>query len=256
MKTRVMTALAIILVVALPVAFGGWLLELLALFILLSTAFEWMHVRRDFKSWPVYVYPLTVVLVILTRFIPEHYTYIIYALGVCFFFALPVFVENFSLPDSYYCLTYFILFSLIYHAIGYLVAEHMYLWTIVFATYGSDTGAWFVGSYFGKHKMNPRISPKKSWEGFFGGIVFGFLLSLIISFLYADSLNGYLNTLLCCLCQVVAELGDLCFSAIKRSNKVKDFSNLLPGHGGVLDRVDSLMMNILLFGILHVLLIV
>ena len=68
--------------------------------------------------------------------------------------------------------------------------------------------------------------------------------------------NGYLNTLLCCLCPVVAELGDLCFSAIKRSNKVKDFSNLLPGHGGVLDRVDSLMMNILLFGILHVLLIV
>ena len=111
MKTRVMTALAIILVVALPVAFGGWLLELLALFILLSTAFEWMHVRRDFNSWPVYVYPLTVVLVILTRFIPEHYTYIIYALGVCFFFALPVFVDNFSLPDSYYCLTYFILFS-------------------------------------------------------------------------------------------------------------------------------------------------
>ena len=161
MKTRVMTALAIILVVALPVAFGGWLLELLALFILLSTAFEWMHIRRDFNSWPVYVYPLTVVLVILTRFIPEHYTYIIYALGVCFFFALPVFVENFSLPDSYYCLTYFILFSLIYHAIGYLVAEYMYLWTIVFATYGSDTGAWFVGSYFGKHKMNPRISPKK-----------------------------------------------------------------------------------------------
>ena len=255
MKTRILTALAIILVVALPVAFGGWLLELLALFILLSSAFEWMHIRHDFLSWPIYILPITVLLVIMTRFIPSHYTFVIYALSICFFISLPVFVENFSLPDSYYCLTYFVLFSLIYHAIGYLVDEHMYLWTIVFATYGSDTGAWFIGSHFGKHKMNPRISPKKSWEGFFGGIVFGFLLSLMVSFLYADSLNGYLNTLLCFVCPIAAELGDLCFSAIKRNNRVKDFSNLLPGHGGILDRVDSLMINVLLFGVLYVLIV-
>lgn len=255
MKTRVLTALAIILVVALPVWFGGWLLELLALFILASGAFEWMHIRKDFSSWPPYVLPVSIILVILTRFVPNNYTYVVYVLGMCFYLLLPIFVENYSIPDSYSGMVYFLMFSLIYHAIGLLVDQHMYLWTIVFATYGSDTGAWFVGSHYGKHKMNPRISPKKSWEGLFGGIVFGFLLSLMVSFLYSAELNTYLNTLLCFLCPIVAELGDLCFSAIKRQNRVKDFSNLLPGHGGVLDRVDSLLMNILLFGVLFVLIV-
>ena len=99
--------------------------------------------------------------------------------------------------------------------------------------------------------MNPRISPKKSWEGFAGGIVFGFVLSFVVSFSYVSNLNPVLNTFLCLVCPATAELGDLCFSAIKRHFAVKDFSNLLPGHGGVLDRVDSLLLNIMVFSVLY-----
>ena len=94
-----------------------------------------------------------------------------------------------------------------------------------------------MGRAIGKHKMNPRISPKKSWEGFVGGIVFGSVLSFVVSFSYVSNLNPVLNpvlnTFLCLVCPITAELGDLCFSAIKRHFAVKDFSNLLPGHGGV-----------------------
>ena len=97
--------------------------------------------------------------------------------------------------------------------------------------------------------MNPRISPKKSWEGFIGGAVFGFVISMAFSAMYWDMINPVVNTLMCLLCPVVAELGDLCFSAVKRYYKIKDFSDILPGHGGILDRVDSLLANILLFGI-------
>ena len=168
-----------------------------------------------------------------------------------FLWSLVVFVENFSIMDSFVCISYVTIFSLVYHAVGQISGIHQYLWTIVFATYGSDTGAYFVGRAIGKHKMNPRISPKKSWEGFVGGIVFGFILSLAVSFSYISNLNPVLNTFLCLLCPVTAELGDLCFSAIKRHFKVKDFSNLLPGHGGVLDRVDSLLLNIMLFSVLY-----
>ncbi len=148
-------------------------------------------------------------------------------------------------------ITFFVLFCLFYISMGEIIASHKYLWTIVFATYGSDTGAYFIGRAFGKHKMNPRVSPKKSWEGFFGGIVSGFIISMIISTLYWSSLDMTVNILLCLLCPVFAELGDLCFSAVKRHYKIKDFSNLLPGHGGVLDRVDSLLINILVFGVLY-----
>ena len=162
-----------------------------------------------------------------------------------------VFVENFSIIDSFICMAYVLVFTIVYHAIGLLIGQHQYLWTIVIATYGSDTGAYFIGRSFGKHKMNPRISPKKSWEGLIGGIVTGFIFSLLVSLVYISQLSFGFNFLLCLVCPITAELGDLCFSAIKREFKVKDFSDLLPGHGGVLDRVDSLLINIMIFSVLY-----
>lgn len=251
MKQRIITAIGIILVVALPVALGGLWLEALALFIVCAGAYEWMHIQPDFKKWPKYVMPLSALAVIFTRILPDKYFLVVVTLIVLFLWSLVVFVENFSIMDSFVCISYVTIFSLVYHAVGQISGVHQYLWTIVFATYGSDTGAYFVGRTIGKHKMNPRISPKKSWEGFVGGIVFGFILSLAVSFSYVSNLNPVLNTLLCLLCPITAELGDLCFSAIKRHFAVKDFSNLLPGHGGVLDRVDSLLMNIMLFSVLY-----
>lgn len=251
MKQRIITAIAIILVVAIPVYFGGYWLEALALFIVGAGAFEWMHVHPAFKTWPKFVLPICVLLVLSTRLISSSYLYVILACTVLFLWGLVVFVENFSIPDAFACISYYLVFSLVYMAVGYLIKDHRYLWTIVFATYGSDTGAYFVGRAFGKHKMNPRVSPKKSWEGFVGGIVFGFVLSFLVSLSYNTDLNLVLNTLLCLICPIAAELGDLCFSAIKRHFEVKDFSNLLPGHGGVLDRVDSLLINIMIFGILY-----
>ncbi len=172
MKQRIITAIGIILVVALPVALGGLWLEALALFIVCAGAYEWMHIQPDFKSWPKYVMPLSALAVILTRVLPDKYFLVVITLIVLFLWSLVVFVENFSIMDSFVCISYVTIFSLVYHAVGQISGVHQYLWTIVFATYGSDTGAYFVGRAIGKHKMNPRISPKKSWEGFVGGIVF------------------------------------------------------------------------------------
>ncbi|MBP3853620.1 MAG: phosphatidate cytidylyltransferase, partial [Erysipelotrichaceae bacterium] len=152
---------------------------------------------------------------------------------------------------GFYCLTYILIFSMIYRTIGWLAGNHWYLLIIVLATYLSDTGAWFVGRQIGKHKMNPRLSPKKSWEGFFGGWIIGAVGSLVISLLFFRGLNTTLVILLCLLCPMVAEIGDLSFSALKRAFQVKDFSDLLPGHGGILDRIDSLMMNLLLLTCLY-----
>ena len=251
MKQRIITAIGIILVVAFPVALGGYWLEALALFIVCSAAFEWMHIQPDFKHWPKCVMPLCALSVILTRVFPDKYFLVVITLIVIFLWSLVVFVENFSIIDAFACISYVTIFSIVYHSIGQIMGQHQYLWTIVFATYGSDTGAYLVGRAIGKHKMNPRISPKKSWEGFIGGIVFGFILSFVVGFTYSAHLNIVLNTLLCLLCPISAELGDLCFSAIKRHFDVKDFSNLLPGHGGVLDRVDSLLLNLMLFSVLY-----
>jgi len=125
-------------------------------------------------------------------------------------------------------------FLLIYLAIGVMV---------------NDIGAYFIGVLFGRNKVNPRISPKKTWEGFFGGIVISFLISMgfallvgylgypILPFLTPE--RWYWIVLLSLAMPIIGNLGDFTFSSIKRHYEIKDFGMLLKGHGGILDRLDS-----------------
>ena len=113
--------------------------------------------------------------------------------------------------------------------------------------YFSDTGAYFVGVTCGKHKMCPNISPKKSWEGFVGGISVA-VLGMIGFGLILDLVCGYdVNYLLCVIYGFAGSLGsvfgDLSMSVIKRQTGIKDYGKLIPGHGGILDRFDSVMIT-------------
>ena len=116
----------------------------------------------------------------------------------------------------------------------------------------NDAFAYFVGVFLGKHKMNERISPKKTWEGFFGGVILSSIFisgfALIFAFTGHPLLPGILDVehmyhifILSSIIPVFSTLGDLVFSSIKRHYQIKDFSNLIPGHGGILDRLDSLI---------------
>lgn len=109
----------------------------------------------------------------------------------------------------------------------------------------NDTGAFCVGSLLGKHKLFERISPKKSWEGFFGGLVFSIASSLVFKYCFPEYFESITLTGFCGLGAVVtvfATWGDLVESLIKRTLGVKDSGNILPGHGGILDRIDSLLL--------------
>ena len=105
----------------------------------------------------------------------------------------------------------------------------------------NDMFAHSIGTLFGKHKIN-EISPKKSWEGCLGGLFFGVLIS---SLFYLILINSEINIitliLITLLLSIIGQLGDLFFSLVKRNNNIKDFSNIMPGHGGVLDRLDSVI---------------
>lgn len=110
----------------------------------------------------------------------------------------------------------------------------------------SDTGAFCVGSLMGKHRLFERISPKKSWEGFVGGLVFSIAAGVIAASIWGDSyFNGFSVAQLAGMGAVVAAFatwGDLVESMIKRTLGIKDSGNLIPGHGGILDRIDSLLL--------------
>lgn len=112
--------------------------------------------------------------------------------------------------------------------------------TFFLVTVASDTGGYAVGVLFGKHPMAPTISPKKSWEGFAGSVLAGIAVGIAAVVLTLDG-DWWAGAVVGAAVVVAATLGDLGESMIKRDLGVKDMSNLLPGHGGIMDRLDSLL---------------
>jgi len=110
-------------------------------------------------------------------------------------------------------------------------------------TAASDTAAFYTGSKFGKHKLCPAISPGKTWEGFLGGLVGSLCAALVVRHFFLPEQNLVWTCLVVLLLGCLGAAGDLSESVIKRAFGVKDSGNLLPGHGGLLDRIDSLLLT-------------
>lgn len=202
-----------------------------------------------------------------------------FMLCIGFFFLMVVIDKNFSINDAFYFISMLFIVSMGYQCslflryypfvdaqttlgpLNDLVKSNYFKYfqsaeLVVFILLGiclNDVGAYFVGVLFGKHHMTPRISPKKTWEGFFGGVVisiaFSFSFAIILdavgspllSFL---DLNHWYNVLILSLIMpLTGTLGDLMFSSVKRNFGIKDFGTILKSHGGLLDRVDSLMFS-------------
>ena len=184
--------------------------------------------------------------------------------------------QNFKIDDATYLFTMVILIGISFQAFLVLRFFPIYSfddwgitmpeWTssflliyVLIGTFMSDMGAYFVGILFGRNKMNPRISPKKTWEGFFGGVTFSFVFSLafalivsalgypLLPFLSGD--EWYWLVGLSLTMPLMANLGDFLFSAIKRHFDIKDFSTIFQEHGGMLDRIDSLLVTSLFVAI-------
>ena len=201
-------------------------------------------------------------------------TIIVFAVLTFFLFFLTVIYKDFTVHDATFLITMGVLIGLGFQCLLYLrflpmtafaiqttgafdlsaeavVRPSILIVFVIFATFMTDTGAYFVGVFFGKTRMNERISPKKTWEGFVGGVVISAVLSSVAGILLAyfdypllpflDLSHWYLIVLFSLLLPFFATLGDFVFSSIKRSWGIKDYGRLIPGHGGVLDRLDSII---------------
>lgn len=181
-------------------------------------------------------------------------TWLLYFIPVsCVFFLIELYKKN----ESPFTNISFTLSGIIYIAfpfglLNYIVMFPNYLCTnfyhpeifigFLFLIWAGDVGAFFVGRKFGKHKLFERVSPKKTWEGFFGGIALAMIVAAVISFYFTTiSLIDWLALSL--IISVFGTLGDLVESQFKRGLGVKDSGKILPGHGGILDRFDSLIFS-------------
>lgn len=166
--------------------------------------------------------------------------------------------ESYSINDAMYLIGFIFLISSFFNLVVYIrnMSEGIeYLVYILLIAISSDTFAYISGNLIGTHKLIPSVSPNKSIEGTVFGVIFG---TLIPCTYYYVTINDSTNILYLIVgtmfLSILGQLGDLVFSAIKRYFNKKDYSNLIPGHGGILDRVDSLLFItygfILLFGVL------
>jgi phosphatidate cytidylyltransferase len=116
------------------------------------------------------------------------------------------------------------------------------IWLVFIMSFGTDTFAYIFGNLLGKRKLCPNISPNKTVEGSIGGILGSVVLTLV--FAYYMDLNSYLNlSILAIIASITSQIGDLIASKIKRVAHIKDFGKIFPGHGGVLDRFDSIILT-------------
>lgn len=259
MKIRIISA-AVLLAIFIPLLLiGGLPYSLLMLLIALFGLHELLKIRKTKKDFPFFVELCAYILVsflTLNNYRSQNLAFLMdYRLMsvMMFVFLSPmVFINNskkYNLNDALFLTasTLFVglSFNLLILVRNFSLNYVIYLFIISIMT---DTFAYITGRYIGKNKLAPLISPKKTIEGSIGGSIMGVIAGVIY---YTTVINpaidlGIIIFVTLCL-SIIGQLGDLIFSAIKRYYNVKDFSNLIPGHGGILDRLDSIIFIVLGF---------
>lgn len=257
MKSRVITAL-VILAVLLPLIYLSILaFKIMASALVILVTHEFFVVKKERKY-----HPISQVIIYLINVLPlwiiadfSQIGGLSIAIYLLIFYSLMVFDKKINFEDLSYILAFSIFVVVAANSalfLRYLDQGFFIVVFVIIVTAAADTGAFFVGSYFGKHKLIPRISPNKSVEGVVGGVVGAICVGVIFYYLFDLEIGSLLVvSLISFVLGLFACLGDLFFSAIKRTYQIKDFSSILPGHGGIADRVDSHFTNLIVFFIIY-----
>ena len=258
MKTRIISAIIACLIVIPIVYFGGFAYRVGVGILAVIGYTEFLMAYENKKKLPdlvkiisyITLFNIFAINVLNKSMFNINYKEIIFIIMV---FLIPIILyhddKTYNTTDALYLIggTIFLgmAFSILYTLRESGLATIIYL---VIITISADTFAYFTGVLFGKHKMIPSISPNKTWEGAIGGTLFSVTLATIYYTTYLNTDKNIiiviLMTLLLC---IISQFGDLVFSAMKRHSGIKDFSNIMPGHGGILDRLDSLILVMLAY---------
>ncbi|QSX06553.1 phosphatidate cytidylyltransferase [Sedimentibacter sp. zth1] len=242
MKKRIITGIVGGLIIALVTYIGGLLFDAVYLLIAAIGVHELSKLFRNNEKFPYeasinYLLILTLYLVgYFVEFSSFNFIILIYVLANFIFYVTNKDITLTRLANTLFVGLYVVMFM--YYMIK--LNNTPYVWLVYLISFGTDTFAYFTGVFIGKHKLCPNISPKKTIEGAIGGIIGSTILCIIFF-----EILGIKNLLPIIIFNVFASIlsmfGDLLASKIKREHSVKDFGNFLPGHGGILDRFDSVL---------------
>lgn len=251
--TRLISGIVLVLIALVTVISGGNLFLLATIFISAAAMAELYKVLDSHKNLLGAVGYLTGFLYYAILYFQREEYLLLLFIGFLMFL-MTVYV--FSFPRFQYEQISGVFLGFFYTAVmlSFLYSVRMgddgaYLvWLVFLSSWGCDTFAYIVGMLFGKHKLAPVLSPKKSIEGAVGGIVGAVLLGILYGFVFKEQFSGFANPVAACgiICgagSVFSQIGDLTASGIKRNHDIKDYGKLIPGHGGILDRFDSVIFT-------------
>lgn len=259
MRKRIITSIVLLLIIVPAIFYGGWPFRLVMGAVVIIAATELIHMAKISRaiapSMITYIGTLSIVFYdYLAGFIPEHLSHaIIPILSLILLLICTVLVEGYDFTKAGVSgLTMFYVGLGGYAAITIRNADLALFLFILLVIYTTDIGAYFIGSMVGKRKLAPKLSPNKTIEGSLGGILSALLVAAI--YLNFFSFNYTYGTMLimAVILSVTGQFGDLLESAFKRHFRVKDSGNILPGHGGILDRFDSTLFTLTMALILGV----
>ena len=252
-KTRLLSGIVLVALALVLIITGGDVLLCALLLISLIGMFELYRILNiEKKAAGIVGYLAAAVFYahLYHSFLPEMMVFVIGTL------VLLMFVYVFTYPDYKTERILAAFFGVFYVAvmISYIYQTRMLergayiVWLIFLCSWGCDTCAYCVGVLIGKHKMSPKLSPKKSIEGAVGGVVGSMLLTLLYAWIFREPMQIGTNEMLLLSAisgvgALISMVGDLAASAIKRNYEIKDYGKLIPGHGGILDRFDSVIFT-------------
>lgn len=259
MKTRVISAI-VMLAIIIPISLiGGIPFTITALILGLISLKEIIDIRETKKRFPFFIKFLSYIIMTVLILNNNGSTIFEYLLDykiialILFSMLIPIIIfhdnKKYNINDAMF-LTGIIFFLGTAFNLIILIRNYdlLYLLFLVLITTLTDTFAFITGYYIGKTKLLEVISPKKTWEGLLGGTFFGVLISSIFYYqVIGTNISAFSLALIVTCLSLLGQVGDLVFSSIKRYYNKKDFSNLIPGHGGILDRLDSLIFVLLGF---------
>lgn len=259
MTKRIISALVILMVVIPLLLIGGSLFNLGVYIVSIFALQEFIKIKEEKKRVPSFIKFLSYIIITLLVLTNSQLKALTFSIdyrvlaGLFIAYLLPTVLyhnkEKYSINDAFYLIGG-VLFLGISMSLLILIRDKslgllIYLVLIAVIT---DIYAYIIGVLIGKHKMLEVISPKKSWEGMIGGTVFAILFGTIFYHLFiSETMPIYVVVLITLFLSVLGQFGDLVFSTIKRYFGKKDFSSLIAGHGGILDRLDSVIFVLLGF---------
>ncbi len=252
--SRIISAIIGILILIFVIFMGGWVFKLALMLVALLGLFEFYSVlqRGKIKFTNIAGFVSAVLIFIVTDLNMKDKFFYILLITIIFLFILSILSKKYAFNDIMVTIL-----GLVYPTLSFITIlliskidypiNNLALALLFLLTWSSDTFAYFSGMLLGRHKLSPDLSPKKTIEGAVGGVIGTIIISVICwgitSFYYDFSISWYHFLVIGLMCGIFSQFGDLSASLIKRNYDAKDFGHIMPGHGGILDRFDSILFT-------------